>query len=91
MRITYIAILCLAAPFNCLDSRAGQTTSHPTTPPSPCYEGANFCCCACQGCKKLEGIKMPVNYAYEDKTLSIIQTNCVIKAVKDEKTNKMMK
>jgi hypothetical protein len=78
------------AQINCLDSRAGQTTSHPTTPPSPCYEeGANFCCCACQGCKKLAGIKMPINYAYEDKTLSIIQTNCAIKDVKDEKTTKV--
>jgi hypothetical protein len=41
--------------------------------------------CACHGWKML------VNNAYEDKTLSINQTNCVIKAVQDERVTKMMK
>jgi hypothetical protein len=33
------------------------------------------------------GIKMLVNWAYEDNTLSITWTNWVIKAVKHEKKN----
>jgi hypothetical protein len=37
------------------------------------------------------GYKMLVNNAYEDKTLSINQTNCVVKAVQDERVTKIMK
>ncbi len=89
MRITDIANSLSCSSYQLFRQQSWSTTSHSTTPPSPWYEGGeNFCCCACQGCKKGEGIKMPVNYAFEDKTLSIIQTNCVIKAVKDEKLPK---
>jgi hypothetical protein len=32
-----------------------------------------------------------VNNVYEDKTVSITQINCIIKAVKEEKSTKMTK
>jgi hypothetical protein len=38
-----------------------------------------------QGCKKSVGIKLSVNNTFGDNILSIIQTNFIIKAVKDEK------
>ncbi len=42
-------------------------------------------------CKKQAGIKLLVNYAYQDKTLSITRIYFVIKAVKVEKITKMTK
>jgi hypothetical protein len=39
----------------------------------------------------LAGIKLSVNDTYGDKTLSVIQTNHIIKAVKGKKLTKMMK
>jgi hypothetical protein len=63
-----------------------------TAPSSLSYDQvAHFCRRACQGCNMSAGIKLLVNSAYEDKTLSIIWTNCVIKVVKDKKTTKMTK
>jgi hypothetical protein len=38
-----------------------------------------------QGCQKLARIKLLVNNMFEDKTLSALQTNLIIKAVADEK------
>jgi hypothetical protein len=38
-----------------------------------------------QGCKKSARIKLLVDNLFGDKALSIIQTNLIIKAVKDEK------
>jgi hypothetical protein len=37
------------------------------------------------------GIKLSVNCAFEEKVLSITQTNCVIKVVNKEKVTKMTK
>jgi hypothetical protein len=80
------------AQISCSPSRAGQTTLNTTTPSGPSYDGgANFHCCARQGCKKLAGIKLLIDCAYEDNTLSITRTNCVIKAVKYEKTIQITK
>ncbi len=50
-----------------------------------------FRCCARQGCKKSAGIKLLFDCAHEENTLSITWKNCVIKAVKHEKTIKMTK
>jgi regulator of extracellular matrix RemA (YlzA/DUF370 family) len=41
-----------------------------------------------QGCKNAARIKMLVDNTYGEKTLSIIQTNFIIRAVKDEKRPK---
>jgi hypothetical protein len=48
-------------------------------------------CCAHQGYKKSAGIKLLVNSAFEEKVLSITQTNCVIKVVNKEKVTKITK
>jgi hypothetical protein len=34
--------------------------------------------------KSLPGVKLLVNNVYEDKTMLITQTNCIIKAVKEK-------
>jgi hypothetical protein len=39
----------------------------------------------------LAGVTFLINSAYEDKTLLIAQTNCIIKAAEDKKTTKMWK
>jgi hypothetical protein len=44
-----------------------------------------------EGCKKSAGIELLVDNMYGDKTLSIIQTNCFIKAFKGIKLTKMTK
>ncbi len=44
--------------------------------------------CALLGIKKLAGIKLLVDSAFEDKTLSNTRKNCVIKAFKDGKQPK---
>ncbi len=49
---------------------------------------SNFHCCACQGCKKSPGIELLVGCAYEDNTLTITWTNCIIKALKQKKLSK---
>ncbi len=67
-------------------SRAGQSALKTATPSSPGYDGgAHFLRRAHQGSKKLARIKILVDDMYGDKTLSIIQTNPIIRAVKDEK------
>jgi hypothetical protein len=49
------------------------------------FVDTRFRCLACQGSQKPAGIKPLVDSAYGDKSLSKIQTNFIIKAVKDEK------
>jgi hypothetical protein len=70
-----------------LTGRAGQSTLGTATPSSPGNDGdAHFRYRAQQGCKKkLTRIKLLVNDIFREKTLSIIQTNYIIKAVKDKK------
>jgi hypothetical protein len=69
-----------------LTSRAGQSILENHYPSSPGYNGGtHFRRCAHQGCKKLARKKLMVINTFGDKTLSIIQTNYIIKAVKDEK------
>jgi hypothetical protein len=68
-----------------LTSRAGQSTLATDTPYSLGHDwGAHFRCCARQGCQKLARIKMLVYNMFWDKTLSIIQTNYIIKAVRQK-------
>jgi hypothetical protein len=69
--------------------RAGQSALETTIPSSPSYDrGAHFCCCVRQGCQKSARIKLLVVNMLGDMTLSIIQTNFIIIAVKDEKMPK---
>jgi hypothetical protein len=70
-----------------LTGRASQSALEAATPSSPGSDGgAHFRRYARQGCKKSVGIKLLVNNTFGDNILSIIQTNYIIKAVKDEKT-----
>jgi hypothetical protein len=74
------------AQISCLSGRAGQRTLKTATPSSPGYDGgAHFRRRARQGRKKAMRIKILVNNMYGDKNLLIIQTNFIIRAVKDEK------
>ncbi len=62
------------------------------TPSSPSNDrGAHFCRCTRQSCKKSARIKVLVDNTHGDKTVSIIQTYCIIKVVKDKKITKMKK
>jgi hypothetical protein len=72
-----------------LTGRAGQNALKTATPSSPGNDGgAHFHCLVRQGYKKAARIKMLVDNTYGDKTLLIIQTNFIIRAVKDEKRPK---
>ncbi len=79
-----MAILCLAAfkaRISRLTSRAGQSALETVTPSRPSSDrGAHFRCCVLQGCKKSARMKLLVLNTFGDNTLSIIQTNCNIKA-----------
>jgi hypothetical protein len=84
------AILCLAAFLSAHSSdqlfdRALETA----TPSSPGFAGGEHIHrYTCRGCKKSARIKLSVYNTFGDKTLLIIQTNLIIKAVKDDKMPK---
>jgi hypothetical protein len=72
-----------------LTSRGRQSALEIATPSSIGNNtGAHFLCRARQGCQKSARIKLLVNNMLGKKTLSIIQTNFIIIAVKDEKMPK---
>jgi hypothetical protein len=72
-----------------LTGRAGQSALETPTPFSLGYDGGvHFHHLMCQGCKNSSRIKLLVDNMFGDKTQSIIQTNCIIKAVTDEKMPK---
>ncbi len=76
----------LSAQISCLTGRAGQSALETATPSNLGYNrGTHFCRTKSQGCKKSTRIKMLVVNMFGDKTLSIIQTNFIIKDVNDEK------
>ncbi len=80
------------AQINRLTSRASQCALEAATPSSPGYDGgAHFHRCARQGCQKSARIKLLVNNMLGEKAMSIIQTNFIKIAVKDEKTTKRRK
>jgi hypothetical protein len=71
------------APVSCLAGRAGQSALGAATPSSLSYdEGANFRRRSRQGYKKSVGKnkKLLADNMSWDKTLSIIQTNFIVKA-----------
>jgi hypothetical protein len=78
---------------SCLANRASLNAIDAATPSSPIYDGgAGLYQRTCQDCKKkLARIKLLVNSACGKKTPSIIQTNCIIKTVKDKNITKMTK
>jgi hypothetical protein len=77
------------AQFNRLAGRASQSALESATPSSPGYDGgARFHRRAHKGCQKSARIKMFVDNTYGDKTLSIIQIDFIIRAVKDKKRAK---
>ncbi len=72
-----------------LTSRAGQSALETATPSSLGYDrGAHFCRHMYEGCKKSVRIKLLVDNLFGNKTLSITQINCIIKAVNEEKMTK---
>jgi hypothetical protein len=90
------AIPCLVAlepaPISHLAGRASGTALETATPSCLSIDrSASFCRRTCQGCKKLTQIKLLVDNTSGDKTLSIIQANCVIKSVKNKKITRMTK
>jgi hypothetical protein len=73
----------------CLTGRANKSALETTAPSSLRYdEGAHFHCLALQSCKKSARIKLLADNTFGDKTLLVIQTNCIIKAVIDKKLQK---
>jgi hypothetical protein len=77
------------AQINRLTDRTSQSALEAATPSSPGFDrGAFFHRRARQGCEKSARIKMLVDNTYGDKTLSIIQIDFIIRAVKDEKRPK---
>jgi hypothetical protein len=77
------------ARINHLTGRASQSALEAATPSSPGNDGgAHFHRCARQGCQKSARITMLVDNMYGDKTLSIIEIDFIITAVKDEKRPK---
>jgi hypothetical protein len=71
---------------NRLTGRASQSAFEAVTPSSPGYDGGvHFHRRACQGCQKSERIKLLVDNMLGEKEMSIIQTNLIKIAVKDEK------
>jgi hypothetical protein len=78
------------AQINRLTGRASQSALEAATPSSPGFDGGVFFHhrCARQGCEKSTRIKMLVDSTYGGKTLSIIQIDFIIRAVKDEKRPK---
>jgi hypothetical protein len=69
-----------------LAGRAGQSALYTATTSNPQYDrGAGIHRHTRQGCKKSAKIKLLVDNTYGIKTLLIIPTNYIIKAVKDEK------
>jgi hypothetical protein len=80
------------AQINRLTGRAGQSALEAATPSSPGYDGgAHFCCRQHQGCQKLARIKLLVDNRLGKKAMSVIQTNLIKTAVKDDKTSKRRK
>jgi hypothetical protein len=78
------------AQFIHLTGRADQSAIETITTSNLSYDrGGHFRRCGSQGCKKSARIKPLVDDTFREKTLSIIQTNCSIKAVKDKKITKM--
>jgi hypothetical protein len=80
------------AQISCLTGRASQNAFKTTTPSCLSYDGGgHFYHSTCQGCKKSAKIQLLVDNTFGDKTLLTIQTNCIIKAVKDQKMAKITK
>jgi hypothetical protein len=80
------------AHFSRLTGRAGQSALKTATPSGLGYDGgALFRRRAHQGCKDSARINMLVDNMFGDKTLSIIQTYFIIRAVKDRKKAKITK
>ncbi len=80
------------AQINRLTSRASQSALEAVTPSHPGYDGgAHFHRRARQGCQKSARIKLLVKNMLGEKAMSIIQTNFIKIAVKDEKTTKWQK
>jgi hypothetical protein len=74
---------------NRLIGRASQSALEAATPSRPGCDGcAHFHRRAHQGCQKSARIKKLVDNTYENKTLSIIQIDFIIRSVKDEKRPK---
>ncbi len=77
------------AQMNRLTGRASQNTLEAATLSSPGYDGgAHFHRRACQGCQKSARIKLLVDNMLGEKAKSIIQSNFIKIAVKDEKMTK---
>jgi hypothetical protein len=63
---------------SCLTGKASQSALETATSPSQGYDGvAHFRHGAHQSCKKSARTKFFVNNTFGDKTLLIIQTNCI--------------
>jgi hypothetical protein len=80
------------AQINHFTGRASQSAVEAATPSSPGYDGgAHFHRRARQGCKKSARLKLLVDNMPGEKKISIIQTNFIKIAVKDEETSKRRK